>query len=107
LGATVSNPEIERICREVEVCVSELKSGFSVVTDLTNCQIGHLTGLPTFRKIMEHLLEQEVGKVVRVVGRSKLIFNQISRITDQVQAYKPVYVATLEEAEEELSKTTK
>jgi len=103
LGATISKAEIERIYAEIVVCVSELKPGFNVVTDLTQCKIGHLSGLQTFRKLMNLLLEKEVGKVVRVVGKAKLVFNQISRITEHMQGYRPIYVSTLQDAEEELS----
>jgi hypothetical protein len=105
LSATVSKEEIERIYTDVVVCVPELRPGFNVITDLTRCKIGHLSGLPTFREIMELLLEKKVGKVVRVVGKAKLIFNQISRITERLKGYRPIYVSTMQQAEEELSVT--
>ncbi len=107
LGATISKKEIERMYSDIAVCVSELRPGFDVVTDLSHCKIGHLSGLPTFRKIMDLLLEKKVGKVVRVVGKAKLIFNQVSRITEHMQGYRPVYVATLQEAEENISSLSK
>jgi hypothetical protein len=92
--------EMEKICADLIVCMPELKPGFDVVTDLTQCKLAHLSGVPAFKKITNILLENKVGKVVRVVGKAKLVFNQISRITEHIQGYKAIYVSTLEEADE-------
>jgi hypothetical protein len=105
LTGSISKEEVEKIYADVIICVPELQPGFSVVTDLTKCKLGHLSGIPTFQKIMEFLLENKVGRVVRVVGKAKLIFNQISRITENIQGYRAIYVATLEEAEEKLAES--
>jgi hypothetical protein len=105
LVGSVCKEEVERIFTATTVCVPELKPGFSVVTDLTQCKFGHLSGIPTFHKIMEFLLQSKVGKVVRVVGKAKIIFNQVSRITESFQGYKAMYVSTLQEAEEKLSES--
>lgn len=99
----ICKEEVEKIFADVVVCVPELKPGFSVVTDLTQCKLGHLSGIPTFQKIMEFLLDNKVGKVVRVVGKAKLIFNQLSRLTESLQGYSAIYVSTLNEAEEKLT----
>jgi hypothetical protein len=103
LTGRICKEEVEKIFADVVVCVPDLQPGFSVLTDLTQCKFGHLGGIPTFQRIMEFLLENKVGKVVRVVGKAKLIFNQISRITENIQGYRALYVATLEEAETKLS----
>lgn len=105
LTGSICKDEVEKIFADVVICVPELKPGFSVVTDLTRCKFGHLGGVPTFQKIMEFLLEHKVGRVVRVVGKAKLIFNQISRITENMQGYRAIYVATLDEAEEKLAES--
>jgi hypothetical protein len=101
----ICKEEMEKIYRDLHVCVPELTPGFSVVTDLTRCKVGHLSGLPTLKHIMEYLIENKVGKIVRVVGKAKIVFNQISRITEHLQGYKVVYVATLQEAEEALNQS--
>jgi hypothetical protein len=103
LAGTVCKEEIERIYADLLVCVPELTPGFNVVTNLTQCKVGHLSGLTAFKQIMEYLIENKVGKIVRVVGKAKIVFNQISRITEHLQGYKVVYVSTLREAEEEFN----
>jgi hypothetical protein len=100
MTCSISKEEMERIYADILICVPELQPGFDVLTDFSNCTIIHLGGAPTFKMVMEFLLEKHVGKVVRVVGRTKLVFNQLSRITENIKGYTPVYVSTLKEAEE-------
>jgi hypothetical protein len=45
------------------------------------------------------LIEKQVGPVIRVVGQSKIIFQQLSKLTDQTDGYQPMYVKNMEEAE--------
>ena len=103
LTGNICKEEVERIFADIRECVPKMEPGFSVVTDLTQCTIGHLNARPVFQQIVEFLLEKKVGKVIRVVGRSKIIFNQLSRITEYLKGYKPIYVSSLKEAEEHLS----
>ncbi len=100
---SISKKEIEEIYTEIRFGIQDLQAGFDVITDLRQCKIGHLAGISTFKKIMEYLVENDVNRVVRVVGKSKVIFKQMSRITSSVSSYSPIYVSSLEEMEEVLS----
>lgn len=103
LSDAIQKKEMENIYTDIRFCVADLRPGFSVITDLTRAKIGHLIGMSTFIKIMEYLNVNKVGRVVRVVGKAKVILQQMTRITDFVKDYKPFYVSTLEEAEAMLS----
>ncbi len=102
LGA-ISKKDIEQIYTDIRFGVQDLQAGYDVITDLRHCKIGHLAGIPTFKKIMGFLSANGVNRVVRVVGTSKIIFKQISRITDSVSGYSAIYVSSLDEVEEVLS----
>jgi hypothetical protein len=105
--STATKVEMEKIYTEVRFCVADLKPGFDVVTDLSQCTIGHLNGIPTLKKIMKYLVMNNMGRVVRIVGDISISFKQILAMASKIQCYKPVYVNTYEEAEEELSYTIK
>ena len=92
---------------DVRFCVADLEPGFDVVTDLTGCSIGHLDGIPVLRKISDYLVTSKAAEVVRVVGKTSLIFKQLFRVASLFQSYKPFYVSTLEEAEEKLAGSIK
>lgn len=102
LPTSINIKELEKIYSDVRFGVADLKPGFDVVTDLTHCSIGHLSAIPTLRKITAYLVANKVGRVVRIVGNMSLILKQLTSLASRFQCYKPVYVLTMEEAEEEL-----
>lgn len=102
MPATIGKKELEKVYSDIRFGVADLKPGFDVVTDLTHCSIGHLSAISTLRKIMAYLVANKVGRVVRIVGNMNVILRQLIGMTARFHCYKPVYVITPEEAEEEL-----
>jgi hypothetical protein len=98
---------LEKVYTDVRFCVADLKPGFDVVTDLSQCTLGHLNGIATLRKIMNYLVIHQPGEVIRVTGKMSLLFKQLIRISTKFSGYKPFYVTTLEEAENKLSQSTR
>jgi len=107
LPSTANKLELEKIYTEVRFCVADLKPNFDVVTDLSQCTIGHLNGLSVLRKIMDYLVVKEMGRVVRIVEGMSITFKQLLGIASKFQCYKPIYVSSLEEAEKELAQPIK
>ncbi|MDR3630698.1 MAG: PilZ domain-containing protein [Desulfocapsaceae bacterium] len=93
---------LDKLYTDVRFCVADLKTGFDVITDLSECSLGHLNGVPTYRKIMNFLITKKIGNVVRVIDENSLVFKQVMNITSRICGYKPIYVSTLEEAEKKL-----
>lgn len=103
LYGTVSKKEVEKIYTDIRFCVPDLRPGFSIITDLTHCRIGHLSGITTYKKIMAFLVENRVGQIIRVVGRGQVIFNQLSKLSSNNQNYRTTYVSTMADAESYLA----
>ena len=70
-----------------------------MITDLSQCHLGHLSALPTFRKIMQYLVAHGVRDVVRIMNPDKLIHRQIINYAARIPGYQAMYVASHEEAE--------
>ena len=98
ITANISKAELEKIYQDIKVGVPELRGDFSVITDLSQAGIGYLDGLPALQRIMGFLVENRVGKVIRIVERKKALFQQLSHLPEQSLGYSPVYVETLDEA---------
>lgn len=107
LKGIIPKKEAERLYTDIRFCVSDLEPGFAVITDLTQCRIGHLNAISTARKIMQFLLEKKVGKIIRIIGQGKVIYLQMLKLSDKMNGYDPKYVATLEEAEKLLDELSK
>jgi hypothetical protein len=102
LPSAANKLEMEKIYTDVRFCVADLKPGFDVISDLSQCTVVHLNGLPALRKIMDYLVINQTGRVIRIVGDMSVAFKQFLAISSKFQSYIPVYVTNLEEAEEEL-----
>lgn len=103
LHGTIRKNDLENIYTDIRFGVGDLQSGFDVVTDMRDSTIGYLTGITTFLKIQKFLKESGVGRIVRITGASKTFLQQIQSVTESRSGYSPVYVETLEAAEEYLS----
>lgn len=103
LIGVLSKKAMEEIFTEIRFCVADLKPGFAVINDLTQCRIAHLRGVGTFAKIREYLCAKDVGTVVRIVRKKQLVFKQITRVMDSGSLYRSIYAETLEEAQQMLA----
>ncbi|WP_319585219.1 PilZ domain-containing protein [uncultured Desulfobulbus sp.] len=102
IASTATQTELKKVYTDIRFCVADLKPGFDVITDLSRCTIGHLSGLAIFKRIMDYLVVNKVGRVVRIVGGTNIVFKQLLAIATKFQSYKPMYAATLQEAEKAL-----
>ena len=98
---------MEKLYTDVRFCVADLTPGFDAISDFSDCEVIHLDSLPAFKKIMSYLIENGLGEIVRILQANKLSHKQILNLATRVQGYKPIYVANLEEAEENLQNTVK
>jgi hypothetical protein len=104
LAGNISVKEAERIYTDIRFAVADLQPGFAAITDLSHSRIGHLSAIGTFRKIMTFLKEKEVGLVIRIIGKGRIIYLQMLQLATPDSNYKPIYVGSMEEAKAHLEK---
>ncbi len=107
ISGSVTKRELEQLYTETRFCVADLQAGFDVVTDFSQCRLVSISGVPTFRKIMNYLIANKVGEVVRIVDKNSLLYTQVVNITMRIQGYKPIIVSSAEEAEKRLEGSIK
>jgi hypothetical protein len=107
LSAIASKVEAERIFIDIRFCVADLKPGFDVITDFSQCTLAHLNAVKTMRQIMDYLVERQPDNIIRIVGETSLVFKQLLRFTNRFQSYKPIHVNTMEEAEAFLANSSR
>lgn len=103
----VTKNELDKTYTEIRFGVEDLHNGFSLIADYTDCTIGDISAIPTFRKIIAYLTSKGLAEVIRVLPEDSLVFKQALRFSTMFQGYKPTYVKTLKEAEELLEKGSK
>jgi hypothetical protein len=97
LRGILSKKDVEALYTDIRFCVSDLKPEFNVITDMTECNFGHLSGISSLRKIVDFLLTKNVGTIVRVVGRSRIIFQQLEKLAGKREGYKEIGRASCRE----------
>ena len=50
IGGKAVKKDLDKLYTDVRFYVADLRSGFDVITDLSECSLGHLNGVSTFRK---------------------------------------------------------
>jgi hypothetical protein len=107
LTGNIRKKHLESLYTDIRFCVADLQPGFTVINDLSEATIGHLSGIATFKKIMAYLASCKVGAVIRIAGKSSLIIKQVMRISALIQGYTPIYASNMEEAERKLAELGK
>ncbi|MDR3630207.1 MAG: PilZ domain-containing protein [Desulfocapsaceae bacterium] len=99
--------DLKKLYTDIRFCVADLTPGFDVISDFSQCSLMHISGISVFRKIMNYLISNGAGEIVRVINRRSLLYKQVRNLSSRICGYCPIYVSTLEEAEERLLHTAK
>ncbi len=104
-SGSVSRKELDKLYTDVRFAVADLLPGFSVINDLTECSLCHISGISIYRKISKYLINNGVRDVVRIINSDSLVLKQFLNFASRFAEYIPVYVSTIQEAEEQLDKS--
>jgi hypothetical protein len=104
---SISKSDLDAYFTEIRFGAADLQPGFSLILDLTVCQVAYLDAIGTFKKVMQYLMEKGVRDVVRVVTGEQLVKAQVANLNLHCQSYEAIYVKTLEEAESYLENSAK
>ncbi|MEE4241809.1 MAG: PilZ domain-containing protein [Desulfopila sp.] len=104
----IINPkEMKRIYTDVRFHIADLQPGFNVIADFSECRFMYLGSLATFKSLFQYILKSESGEIIRVIQKKRIISKQILNYTFNKPGYKPTYLATREEAERIIKKSSK
>ena len=101
----VAKKEMDSLYTDTRFCVADMKRGFDVISDFSECTLIQLAGISQFRKIMNYLIANNVGEIVRIVNKRSLLYRQIINYSSIICGYRPIYVSSIEQAEEKLDKS--
>ncbi len=106
-SGSVSKKVLDKVYTDVRFAVSDMLPGFSVINDLTECDLCHISAVATYKKISNYLVRNGVKDVVRIINKESVVLRQFLNFAARFAEYIPMYASTLEEAEELLDKTDK
>lgn len=107
IAGNVDVKSLEKLYTDIRFCVADLKEGFEVISDISQCNLIYLTGIPVYKKIIDFLITNKVGAIVRIVKNNNVSFRQIVNFSEKIHCYRTVYADNKEEAERKLEQLVK
>lgn len=102
VSGNVSKRTLESLYTDVRFAVADLQPGFSVIDDLSDCRLYHVSGIAVYKKISIYLISMGMRNVVRIINKDSLVQKQFFNFATRFPDYIPIYVNTAEEAEKQL-----
>jgi hypothetical protein len=102
ISGSADEKSLDKLLTDIQSCLPDLKPGFEVIVDLSQCNVIYVRGLENYKKIMDYLVAKKVGEIVRIIKHNNVSYKQIIQFTDKIQCYKAMYANSIEEAEERL-----
>ncbi|MDD2467337.1 MAG: PilZ domain-containing protein [Desulfobulbus sp.] len=90
---------LEKLYTDIRFCVADLKPGFNVISDISQCNIIYVVSFPVYKKIIQYLVDNRIGSIVRIIKKDTVGCKQVERFTESMQCYKIMYAYSLDEAE--------
>ena len=103
ISGNVDSKSLEKLYTDIRFCVADLKKGFEVIKDISQCNILYINSFPIYKKIMDYLIASNVGEIVRIKRNGNVSYKQLLNFTDKIHCYKTIYAESEEEAEEKLN----
>lgn len=102
ISGNIDSKLLEKLYTEIRFCVADLKPGFQVLSDISQCQLFYITSLPIYKKIISFLIAQRAGEIVRIIKNNNISCKQVISFTDRIGGFAPLDVQNQEEAEQRL-----
>jgi hypothetical protein len=102
ISGNADSKSLEKLYTDIRFCVADLQKGFEVIKDISQCNILYINSFPIYKKIMDYLIANNVGEIVRVKRNGNVSYKQLLNFTDKIHCYKTIYAESEEEADEKL-----
>jgi hypothetical protein len=107
IAGNVDVKSLEKLYTDVRFCVADLKEGFEVISDISQCNLIYISGMPVYKKIIDYLIANKVGAIVRIIKNDNVSFRQIVNFSEKIHCYRSIYAENKAEAERKLEQLVK
>jgi len=107
ISGNIDSKSLDKLYTEIRFCVADLKRGFEVVKDISHCNLLYISSLPIYKKIVDFLIANQVGEIVRVIKNDNISFKQIVNFSEKIHCYRTIYAENKDDAEKKLERLIK
>ena len=58
MSGNVDSKSLEKLYTDIRFCVADLKKGFEVISDISQCNILYVSSFPNYKKIIDYLIQK-------------------------------------------------
>lgn len=98
ISGHVDAKTLDGLYTDIRFCVADLKPGFDVICDVSQCNLLYLAGLPIYQKIMNYMVASRVGTIVRVTNSEQVSARQMFNLYERFPCYSVLHATSCEEA---------
>jgi len=107
LAGNIDSTHMEKLYTDIRFCVADLKNGFDVIKNISQCNMLYISSFPVYKKIIDFLIANKVGEVVRVTRNGNVSCKQLLNFSEKIQCYKTIHADDEIEADEKLNNLIK
>ena len=102
VSGNIDSRSLEKLYTEIRFCVADLQPGFEVLSDISQCNLVYIAGLPIYKKIVDFLVTSKIGENIQIIQTQNIGSKQITTFSKAINSYTPLYAYSREEAEKRL-----
>jgi hypothetical protein len=107
ISGNIDVKSLEKLYTDIRFCVADLKKGFGVISDISQCNLLYISCLPIYKKIIDYLISNNLGEIVRIIKKDNVSYKQIVNFSEKIHCYRAVYAENKEDAEKKLEHLVK
>ena len=103
ISGNANKKQLDRLYTEIRFCVADLKPGFEVISDISECSLIYIDSLTIYKKIMDYLVSQKIGGIVRITHDQNISTKQMRAFTEAISCYNAIEAHSASEAKEKMA----
>jgi hypothetical protein len=102
ISGNVTAKSLDKLFIDIRSCVADLKNNFEVIENIYQCNLLYIESLQVYKKIINFLISNKVGEMIRIVKVDNISSKQIIKFSEKIHCQKILCAESEKEAEERL-----
>lgn len=107
IAGNIDSKYLEKLYTDIRFCVADLKKGFDVISNVSQCNMLYISSFLVYKKIIDFLIANKVGEVVRITRNGNISYKQLINFSEKIQCYKTIHANDETDADEKLNNLVK
>ncbi len=107
ISGLVNSKSLDGLYTDIRFCISDLKSEFDVICDISKCNVMCVESFKIYKKIINFFINNNVGQFVKIVDYDNVSYKQMLNYDKNVKGFRSIYIQNVENIDEEINRLQK